>query len=100
MTFGGREFRRTIHKDLVKFCTEKIRRVKAQLEPNQATVITDKIFPASILGSKGGPWGIFILYCTERETMTRDEERTEVLSTLSQSLTVRQFFLRLSCPLS
>lgn len=44
MTFGGREFRRAINKDLVKLCSEKIRRVKAQLEPNQATVITDKIF--------------------------------------------------------
>lgn len=47
ITFGGRgsfPFRRNIQKDLMKLCREKTGRAKAQLEPNQATAITNKVF--------------------------------------------------------
>lgn len=103
MTFGGKSgsFRRTIQKDLVSLCREKIRRVKAQLKPNLATAITDKKFSYKYISNKRRAMGnLHPLLDEEGKIVTKDEEKAEVLSALSQSLTVRQIFLRLSSLLS
>ncbi|KAM9590717.1 uncharacterized protein ACIBXB_005842 isoform 1-T1 [Morphnus guianensis] len=76
------------YRDLVRSYREKIRKAKAQLELNLATIVRDnkKCFYKYVNSKKNPKENIFPLMDTEGNVATRDEEKAEVLNAFFASV--------------
>jgi len=76
------------YKDVVRLCREKIRRVKAQLEFNMATVIKDnkKCFYKYTSNKRRAKENLHVLVDEGRNIMTEDEEWVQVLNVVLASV--------------
>ena len=91
------------YKDVVRLCRENIRRAKAQLELNLATVIkgNKKCFCKYISNKRRAKENLHPLLDAEGNIVTEDEEKADVLNAfLLQSLIVRPAVVWVHSPLS
>ncbi|KAK4812034.1 hypothetical protein QYF61_026172 [Mycteria americana] len=76
------------YKDAMRLYREKIRRAKAQLEPNLATAVKDnkKCFYKYTSNKKRAKENLHSLLDVGRNTVTKDEEKAEVLNAFFASI--------------
>ena len=76
------------YRDLVRSCREEIRKAKAQLELNLATIVryNKKCFYKYVNNKKRAKENIYPLFDTEGNIATRDEEKAEVLNAFFTSV--------------